>query len=30
MLIAISLGAVPGVSRLIRAQVMAESHKGIY
>jgi ABC-type antimicrobial peptide transport system permease subunit len=27
MLIAISLGAVPGVSRLIRAQVMAESHK---
>jgi peptide/nickel transport system permease protein len=27
MLIAISMGAVPGVSRLIRAQVMAESHK---
>lgn len=27
MLIAISLGAVPGVSRLIRAQVMSESHK---
>ncbi len=27
MLIAISLGAIPGVSRLIRAQVMAESHK---
>ena len=27
MLIAISMGAIPGVSRLIRAQVMAESHK---
>ncbi|NLK68586.1 MAG: ABC transporter permease, partial [Clostridiaceae bacterium] len=27
LLIAISMGAVPGVSRLIRAQVMAESHK---
>jgi len=27
MLIAISIGAVPGVSRLIRAQVMAECHK---
>ena len=27
MLIAISMGAIPGVSRLIRAQVMAECHK---
>jgi peptide/nickel transport system permease protein len=27
MLIALSMGAIPGVSRLIRAQVMAECHK---